>query len=119
MKRAAVNIAATWAAQDQRRRRTPQIVRLGNHVADLVHGASDEVHKLGLGDRTHAGERSAKGRAHNGGFCDGRVNYTLGTEAVDEAVGDLERSAVDADVFADTEDRGIARHLFPDSLADG
>ena len=33
--------------------------------------------------------------------------------------GDLERAAVDADVFADQEDVRVALHLFPEALADG
>ena len=49
----------------------------------------------------------------------GRVDHALRAEAVDEAFGDFERAAVDADVFADAEDRRIALHLFPDALANG
>ena len=116
---AAVDIAAAGAAQDEGCRRAPEVMRLRDHVADLVHGAADEVHELKFGDRTHAGERRAEGRAHDGGFCDRRVDDPLGTEAVNEAVGDFEGAAVDADVFADAEDGGVALHFFPDSLADG
>src|SRR5262249_61402175 len=50
MERAAVNTAATWPTQNEGRRSTPSIVRFGDHVRDLVEGASDEVHKLGFGD---------------------------------------------------------------------
>ena len=50
---------------------------------------------------------------------DGRINDPLGAEAVDEAVGDFERAAIDADVFANAEDGGVALHFLPDSLADG
>ena len=119
MEWAAVNIAAAGAANHQRRGRAPAIVSLGDHVDDLVEGAADEIHELELGHRTHAGERGAEGRAHDGGFRDGRVDDALGAEAVDEAVGDFERAAVDADVFAEAEDGGIALHFLPDSLADG
>src|ERR1700690_579273 len=94
-------------------------MRLGDHVADLVHGAADEIHELKLGYRPHSGERGAERRAHNGGFGDGSVNHALGAEAVDEAVGDLKGSAVDADVLADAENGRIALHLFPNSLTDG
>ena len=34
-------------------------------------------------------------------------------------VGDFERAAVNADVFAEAEDGGVAVHFFPDSLANG
>ena len=119
VKRAAVDVAAAGPADDERRRRAPAIVGLGDHVDDLVEGAADEVHELKFGDRTHAGERRAEGRAHDGGFRDGRVDDALGAEAVDEAVGDFEGAAVDADVLADAEDGGVALHFLPDSLADG
>ncbi len=119
VKRAAVNIAAAGSANHQRRGRAPAIVSLGNHVDDLVEGAADEIHELEFGHRTHAGERRAEGRADDGGLRDGRVDDALRAEAIDEAVGDFERAAVDADVFAETEDGRIALHFLPDSLADG
>ena len=115
----AVNIAAAGPADDQGRGRAPAVVRLGDHVGDLVERAADEVHELKFGDRAHAGERRAEGRAHDGRLGDGRVDDALGAKAVDEAVGDFERAAVDADVFANAEDGRIALHLLPDSLADG
>src|SRR5580700_4547749 len=94
-------------------------VRFRDHVADLVEGAADEVHELEFGDRTHAGEGGSECRAHDGGLGDGCVDDALGAEAVDETIGDFERAAVDADVFAQAEDGGVAVHFFPDSLADG
>ena len=94
-------------------------MRFRDHVADLVEGAADEIHELEFGDRAHAGERRSEGRAYDGGLGDGRVDDALGAEAVDETVGDFERAAVDADVFAEAEDGGVAVHFFPDSLADG
>ena len=88
-------------------------------LRDLVEGAADEVHELELGDGAHAGERRSEGRAHDGGLGDGRVDDALGAEAVDETISDFESAAVDADVFAEAEDGGVAVHFFPDSLADG
>src|SRR5579872_5294272 len=94
-------------------------MRFRDHVGDLVHGASDEVHELEFGDWAHAGEGRAEGSADDCGFGDGRVDDALGTEAVDESVGDFEGATVDADVFAEAEDRRVMFHFFPDSLADG
>ena len=116
---AAVYPAPTRPPQNDRSGRTPEIMGLGHHVADLVHGAGDEIHELEFGDRTHAGERGAESGADYGGFRDRRVDYALGAKTVDEAVGDFEGAAVNADVFAQAEDGGIAFHLFPDSLAYG
>ncbi len=92
---------------------------LRDHVHDLVESAADEIHKLELGYRAHAGERGAEGCAYDGGFRDRHVDDALGTEAVDEAVRDFESAAVDADVLAETEDGGVALHFLPDALADG
>src|SRR3984957_13476084 len=94
-------------------------MRLRDHVADLVESAADEVHELEFGDGAHAGERCSEGRAHDGGFGDGRVDDALGAEAVDETTSDFKGPAVDADVFAKAEDGGVTVHFFPDSLADG
>ena len=116
---AAVDVSATGTAQDEGSRRSPEIVRFGDHVADLVEVAADEIHELKFSDRAHAGERSSEGCADDGGFGDGRVDDALGAEAIDESVGDFEGAAVDADVFAEAEDGGVAVHFFPDSLADG
>src|ERR1700685_1256500 len=90
-----------------------------NHVGNLIESAADEIHELKFGDGAHASERGSEGRAHNGGLGDGRVDDALGTEAVDESVGDFEGAAVNADVFAEAEDGRVAVHFFPDSLADG
>src|SRR5437899_8004409 len=119
MEGSAMNVSAARPAQDKRCGRTPKIVRLGDHVADLVEGAADEVHELKFGDRAHPCERRSESRAHNGGFGNRRVDDALEAKAVDESVGDFEGAAVDANVFAETEDGRIAVHFFPDSLADG
>src|SRR3954463_3819330 len=99
MEWSAVHAASARTAQNERRGRFPTVVRLRHHIDDLVEGTADEVHELELGDRAHAGERRAIGRAHNGRFGDGRVDDALGAEVVDESVGYFERAAVNADVF--------------------
>ena len=52
-------------------------------------------------------------------FADGRVDHALPAEFREQAFGDFERAAVDADVFADEDDRGIAVHFLEHRLADG
>ena len=118
MKWAAVDSAARGSAQHDRNRRSPAEMRLGQQVHDLVEGATDEVHELELGDGAHAGQRGAEAGVHDGHLGDGRIHDALRAEAVDEAFGDLERAAVNADVLADAEDGRVALHLFPDALAD-
>src|ERR1043166_1289285 len=89
---------------------------LGHHVRDLVHGTGDEVHKLKLSYRPHAGKRRAKSRTNNRRLRDGCINHALRTEAVNKAVGYFECAAVNTDVLTQTEDGRIALHLLPDSL---
>ena len=119
MKRASVNIAAAGTANDQRCWGAPPVMGLGDHVGDLVEGAADEIHELEFGYGTHSGEGGSECGTYDGGLGYGRVDDAFGAEMVDEAVRHLERASVDSDVFAYAEDRGIALHFFPDSLADG
>src|SRR6202140_1603908 len=72
VKRTAVDVSTTRSANHQWRRRIPAIVRLGQHVYDLVESAADEVHELKLSHRPHAGKRSPIGRANDSGFSNGR-----------------------------------------------
>ena len=118
VKRTAVHAAAGGSAQHHRRGDVPAIVRLGQHVDDLIEGATDEVHELELDHRAQAGERSSEGGVDKRHLGDGRVDHPLGAEALDEALGYAKRASVDADVFADAEDRGVALHFFVKSLAD-
>src|SRR5437764_7954723 len=88
-----------------------------HHVADLVHGAGYEVHKLKFGNWTHAGQRSAKSRTDNCRFSDRRINHAPRTEAIDKAFSNFERASVNPDVFADAKNGGIAFHFFRYPLA--
>src|SRR5258708_6838204 len=115
----AMHIAAAWTANHQRGGRSPAVVRLRGHVDDLIEGAADEVHELELGHGAQSGKSSSEGSAYDGRLRNRRVDHALGSESVDEAIGDLECSAVDTDVLAQTKDGWLALHLFPDSLADG
>ena len=115
----AAHAATGGAANHHGSRRAPAIVGLRHRVHDLRVRGADEVHELKFGNRTHAGERGSEGGANDGRFGDGGVDNALRAEAVDEAVCDFERAAVNADVFADAEDGGIAIHFFLDALADG
>ena len=114
-----MDIPAARSADNERGRRAPAVVGFGDHVDDLVKSAADEVHELELGDGTHAGERCAKGRTHDGGLGDGRVDNAFRAEAVNQAVSDFERTAVNADVLTNAENTGITIHFFLNSLADG
>ena len=94
-------------------------MHLRRHVHDLVKAAGDEIHELHFDHRPHAHQRRADGRAHDGRLGDGRVDHPILAELLQHPGRHLERAAIDADVFAQTERRRIALHLFPDSLANG
>src|SRR6266699_434920 len=119
MERSAMHIPAAWAANHQRGGRSPAVVRLRDHVDDLIEGAADEVHELELGHGAQSGESSSEGSAYDGRLRNRRIDHALGAESVDEAIGDFEGSAIDTDVLAQTKDGWVALHFLPDSLADG
>jgi hypothetical protein len=94
-------------------------MRFRGHVYDLIESAADEVHELKFGDGAESGQSRPEGSADDRGFGDGRVDDSLGAEAVNETIRNFESSTVDADVFAETEDGRVALHFLPDALADG
>ena len=62
--------------------------------------------------------RRANCRTDNCGFRNGRIDDARFAEFLQQAGGDLECAAVDADVFAENEDVVVPFHFFGDSLAD-
>src|ERR1051326_5480389 len=119
MEWAAVDAASGRAAQHDGSGHAPAILSLRQHVRDLVERAGDEIHELKFRDWTQPGQRRAKRGIDDRHLRDRRVDHALRAEAVNEAFGDLEGAAIDADVLADTEDVGVALHFLPESLADG
>src|SRR5438094_2675389 len=119
MERAAVNITTARAANNQRSRRSPTIMSLRDHVDNLVEGTANEIHKLKLGDRTHAGERRPEGCTHDRGLSNWGIYDALRAKAIDETVSDFEGPTVDTNVLANAEHSGILLHFLPNSLADG
>src|SRR5436305_423595 len=65
MEGTSVDTASGRAAQHQRSRGIPAVMRLGHHVDDLVEGAADEVYELEFGYWPHAGKCRAKSRAND------------------------------------------------------
>src|SRR5438094_6980877 len=117
--RPTMDIAAPWTAINQQRLNTPTVLGLRNHVDNLVEGTAEEIHKLKLGDRTHAGERRPEGSTHDRGLGNWRINHALRAKAVDETVSDFEGPTVNTNVLANAEHSGILLHFLPNSLADG
>ncbi len=106
MERAAVNAAAGRPAQDHRHGSAVAIVRFGDEVGDLIEAAGDEINELHFGHRAQAQIAHAAGGADDGGFADRRFDDALVAESREQALGDLERAAIDADVFAEATTAG-------------
>src|SRR5262249_38073547 len=96
----------------------PSVVRLRDHVDDLVVRTADEIHELKFGDRPHACQCRTERSAHYGSLSKARVNYTIAAEMMNESFCNLECASVHTDVFTDAEDGRIALHLFPNDFAD-
>src|SRR5712672_3549091 len=114
-----MHAAAGRAADNDRRGRVPEIVALGDEIGELVEAAGDEVDELHLADGTQAEITHAAGRADDGAFADGRVDYALPAEALEKAFAGLERAAVNTHVFADDHDGGVALHFLEHGLLEG
>ena len=119
MERPAVNAAARWRTNHHRHRGVPPVAAFGREVHNLVEAAGNKIGELHLGHRPQPHEARANSRAHDGGFRNRRVHHAPLTEALDEARGHLEGAAVDANIFANQEDAGVALHLFPQTFPDG
>ena len=70
---------------------------------EVVPAARDEVSELHLRDRAETHERGAGGAAEDRGLGERHVDHPPGAELLLEALRDLERAAVDADVLAQHE----------------
>ena len=81
--------------------RAPKIMRLGGEIGDLIEAAGDEIDELHFGDGTQSQIAHAARGADNGRFADGRIDHAFGAETLQQSLGDFERAAVDADIFAD------------------
>src|SRR6202030_1679755 len=118
MKRAAMNAASRWPPQHHWHGRAPAIVGFGDEVRHLIEAAGDEIDELHLDDGPKAEIAHAAGRANDTGLADGRVDHAFGTEPREQSFGHLKRTAVNADIFAERDDGGIAVHLLEYGLAD-
>src|SRR5713226_8858955 len=119
MKRPAVHAASGRPANDHGRGGIPKIMSLGDEIRNLIEGANDEVDELHFANGAQAAVAHTAGGADNGALADGRVDDTLPAEALEQPFAGLERPAVDPDVFANQDNRGVALHLLEHGLLDG
>src|ERR1700704_4925785 len=111
-----MHATAGGAADDDGSGRVPEIMTFGDEIGELVEAAGDEVDKLHLADGPQAEVTHATSCADDGAFADRGVDHALPAEALEQAFAGLERAAVDADVFADDHDGGVALHFLEHGL---
>src|ERR1700691_3062872 len=112
MKRPPVNAAARGSANYHRHRRAPKIMRFGDEIGYLVETARDEINKLHFRHRPQPQKSHSASSTHNRRLADRRLNHALAAEFRKQPFGGLERSAVHADVCANSHYGWIAVHLF-------
>ena len=114
----AAHVAAARPAHHDRAGEHRAVARRGDVVREHVVGARDEVDELHLAHRAHAEVRRTRRGADDRRLGDRRVDHPRLAELREQAVGDLERAAVRADVLAEDEDVRVALHLLEERLAD-
>src|ERR1700723_1133399 len=100
VKWAAVHASSGRTANHHGHRSAPEVMGFGDEVGDLIKAAGDEINELHFGDGAQAEEAHAAGRADDGGFGDRSFDDPFAADFPDQPVGDFERAAVHADIFA-------------------
>src|SRR5260370_10019933 len=117
MKRTRADARTAWPSKHRRDIRAPAIATLRRVVCEQIKTTTDKVDELKLSDGPHPHQGRAARRANDCRFRNRRVDHAFFSQLVDDAFGDFEGAAIDADVFADQKARRGALHLFPDSSA--
>jgi hypothetical protein len=120
MLRAEARASAVASAHDQRAFQLPvaHVAALGKFVGDVVEADREEIREHDLGDRLEARHRRAHGRAQDRLLGDRRVAHAQRPELLVEPDRRLEYAAGLADVFAEKDHVGVARHLLRDAARD-
>jgi hypothetical protein len=82
-------------------------MQLGNLGDDLIESREDKSIELDLTHWPIAAQRHADRGANDAGFGKGRIDHSMLTEVLLEALGDSKDSAELADVLASNDDLGI------------
>src|ERR1700741_2332430 len=91
----------TWTTKDRRQSSAPAITTLGRVVRQQIEAGGNEIDKLKLSNRTHALHPRPKSCPDDRAFRDRRIDDALFAKLVEQAIGNLERAAIRADVLAD------------------
>ena len=119
MERAEGQPAATREAEHERAGGAGPEVVGGGVERDLGDGLGGEVRELEFLDGPVAGDGEADGVAGAGALGERGIEDARAAEVLKQAVGDLERAAVGADVLAEENGFGALREDFPQAGIDG
>ena len=120
MLRAEARARAVRGAHHQRAFQLPvrHVAALGKLVRDVVEAHREEIREHDLGDRLQAGHRGAHRGAQDRLLGDRAVLHAPRAELLVQPDRRLEHAAGLADVLAEEDDVGIARHLLRDAAGD-
>src|SRR6266487_2561975 len=116
MKRASAQARPAGTTKHCRDTRTPAITAFGGVVRQEIKSGRYEIDKLKLGNWTHTHQCCPAGSADNRSFRNRRINYASFAELIEQTICNLERSPIEANIFANNKDGWIALHFFPDTL---
>ena len=120
MLRAEARARAVRGAHHQRALELPvaHVAALGEFVRDVVEAHREEIREHDLGDRLQPGHRRAHRGAKDRLLGNRAVFHAALAELLEQPDGRLEHAAGLADVLAEEDDVGIARHLLRDAAGD-
>ena len=92
------------------------VVHARRFAHHLVEGREDEVGELYLHHRAHAVHGRPDGHAHNAGLGQWGVDDSARAELLNQAFGDPEHAAVEANILTDEEHAGVRLKFFAEAV---
>src|ERR1044072_4738378 len=114
MKWTRAHARSAWTTKDGRQSGAPAITTLRRVVRQQIKAGGNEIDKLKLCNRPHSHQRRATRCPNDRTFRDRRIDNSFLAKLVDQAIWNLERPALRADVLARHKHGWIPFHLFPD-----
>src|SRR5207237_4823406 len=117
MERTAVNAATARPSNNDGNPGPPAVPALCGKVRDLIESARNKIGELHFGDGTHPHECGADSGSYNSRLGYRCVDDAPLTEPFEHSSCNLERAAVNPNIFAENEHPFVLFHFFPDTLA--
>ena len=97
---------------------TKHITDFRHLIDNFIHGRGNEIGKVHVNHRPHAGQRCTDAAAHNAGFRDGGINNPVG-KFFRQAPKLAKNTAIADEVFSQNKHPVILCHLFHKRLCHG